>query len=112
MKRNWLQYIILFVFVNILLGVILNKIFDSVTPSVLNEAVEYFSTDNTVLKKIGGYRTFKYNFDSNDYDAYKPTKFELQIFGYERGVKMTGIMEYKNSRWLITKADTLYREFE
>lgn len=112
MQRKWVKYIALFIILNIVFGIVLNNVFNAITPPVLNEAVEYFSTDSNIDKKIGGYRSFKYTFDGITYDVHQPTKFELQIIGYERGVKLIGTLEYINSKWRITDSDTLYSEFK
>lgn len=107
-----MKYIILTIMSIIVFNFILNTILENVISEFITNSIEQFKKDSILMNKIGGFRGFKTQFDTEKFNNGDTTAFEIQILGYEKGILFNGKVIKTISKWKVLKADTLIKNYE
>lgn len=64
-----------------------------------------------MMKKIGGYDSFKYVYNYHAYENGKDSPFTLTIFGDTACVELRGKIHKEYEIWKIIDVDTTYKSY-
>jgi hypothetical protein len=86
-------------------------IIDLESPEIIEQTLERLKKDTTIIKRIGGYESYKYNFNHTNFEKGAPFDFTLKVYGSDSVIIFNGIALKKSNKWIINKIDTVYKSY-
>lgn len=103
MRRNILYLIGLFVFA-VIVSIVTSNVIESNTPDFILKKYDQLKNDNVLMDSIGGFKSFEYSFNKNQYDAGKELEYSIIIFGEEKDLRFEGLQSKdQNGKWVLTR---------
>lgn len=80
-------------------------------PNELQKLIDETKESGSVLKKVGGYESYKISYDYKLREVQKDYPFEITIFFDKGYVDFKGTAHYLNNenKWIIVKNDTIIK---
>lgn len=95
-------------FVIAFIGSLISKYYiDYTTPDFLEEIIKESQNNKTLMKRIGGYKSYEYSYNENELKT-DTVKFDIIVYGKSGQLKYTGFaVKYENNWEVRQLQDTI-----